>query len=180
MLTPTGNLEHCSKNIHGVLWLDCWDLLQPLRSLQGSRICVDQWSKWLEICRMQRWWWPRWLAGTTWHTAGLFWSLRPNDTEIELLTHTRKVITGLQEVSGQNIPWILYQSYPAFPGNWSWPWLDQQWRVVHCKQQGEDGGVQEAVHHGQSPRHWVPPSQPWGDQGSYQSSQHKAVIFWKH
>ena len=40
-----------------------------------------------------------WLAGTTWHTAGLFWSLRPNDTEIELLTHTRKVITGLQEVS---------------------------------------------------------------------------------
>merc|ERR1712112_359666 len=38
-------------------------------------------------------------AGTTWHTAGLFWSLRPNDTEIQLLTHTRKVITGLQEVS---------------------------------------------------------------------------------
>ena len=43
--------------------------------------------------------WLSWISGTTWHTAGLFWSLRPNDTEIELLTHTRKVITGLQEVS---------------------------------------------------------------------------------
>jgi len=45
-------------------------------------------------------------AGTTWHTAGLFWSLRPNDTEIELLTHTRKVITGLQEETGVDPGWI--------------------------------------------------------------------------
>jgi len=45
-------------------------------------------------------------AGTTWHTAGLFWSLRPNDTEIELLTHTRKVITGLQEETGIDPGWI--------------------------------------------------------------------------
>merc|ERR1712032_494292 len=45
-------------------------------------------------------------AGTTWHTAGLFWSLRPNDTEIELLTHTRKVITGLEEETGVDPGWI--------------------------------------------------------------------------
>ena len=31
--------------------------------------------------------------------------------------------------------------------------MDQQRRTVHRKQQGEDGGVQEAVHDGQSPRH---------------------------
>ena len=69
------------------------------------------------------------------------------------------------------------------PGDWGWPWLDQQWRVVHCQQQGEDGGVQEAVHHGQGPGHWVPPTQPRGDQGwlisnhlqpCFRSSQRKA------
>uniref|UniRef100_A0A673MTK0 Sarcosine dehydrogenase, mitochondrial n=1 Tax=Sinocyclocheilus rhinocerous TaxID=307959 RepID=A0A673MTK0_9TELE len=28
-------------------------------------------------------------SGTTWHTAGLLWQLRPSDTEVELLAHTR-------------------------------------------------------------------------------------------
>ena len=59
----------------------------------------------------------------------------------------------------------LTRTNAGIPGDGGWPWMDQQWRVVHRQQQGEDGGVQEAVHNGQSPRHWVPPSQPRGDQG---------------
>jgi sarcosine dehydrogenase len=38
--------------------------------------------------------------GTTWHTAGLVWRLRPNDTEIQLLAHTHKVINQLEEETG--------------------------------------------------------------------------------
>jgi len=45
-------------------------------------------------------------AGTTWHTAGLFWSLRPSDTEIQLLSHTRKVMAGLEEETGIDPGWI--------------------------------------------------------------------------
>ena len=28
-------------------------------------------------------------SGTTWHSAGLVWRLRPSDQEVELLNHTR-------------------------------------------------------------------------------------------
>jgi len=45
-------------------------------------------------------------AGTTWHTAGLVWNLRPNDTEIQLLTHTRDVIEGLEQETGIDPGWI--------------------------------------------------------------------------
>jgi hypothetical protein len=31
-------------------------------------------------------------AGTTWHSAGLLWRLRPSDTDIELLNYTRDLV----------------------------------------------------------------------------------------
>merc|ERR1719233_1831544 len=45
-------------------------------------------------------------AGTTWHTAGLVWRLRPSDTEIQLLNHTRKVIMDLEQETGIDPGWI--------------------------------------------------------------------------
>ena len=30
-------------------------------------------------------------SGTTWHSAGLVWRLRPSDVEVELLAHTREL-----------------------------------------------------------------------------------------
>merc|ERR1719361_2890990 len=45
-------------------------------------------------------------AGTTWHTAGLVWRLRPNDTEIQLLSHTHKVLTSLEAETGIEPGWI--------------------------------------------------------------------------
>lgn len=50
-------------------------------------------------------------AGTTWHSAGLVWRLRPSDIEIELLNYTRylardvvgqesELDTGFQENGG--------------------------------------------------------------------------------
>ena len=36
-------------------------------------------------------------AGTTWHSAGLAWRLRPNDVEIELLAHTRALAREVLE-----------------------------------------------------------------------------------
>lgn len=49
----------------------------------------------------------RLTAGTTWHTAGLLWQLRPSDTEVELLAHTRNVVSSeLEEETGLETGWI--------------------------------------------------------------------------
>uniref|UniRef100_A0A4W5MLA7 Sarcosine dehydrogenase n=1 Tax=Hucho hucho TaxID=62062 RepID=A0A4W5MLA7_9TELE len=49
----------------------------------------------------------RLTAGTTWHTAGLLWQLRPSDVEVELLAHTRQVIShDLEQETGLETGWI--------------------------------------------------------------------------
>ncbi|XP_054375352.2 sarcosine dehydrogenase, mitochondrial isoform X5 [Pongo abelii] len=49
----------------------------------------------------------RLTSGTTWHTAGLLWQLRPSDVEVELLAHTRRVVSGeLEEETGLHTGWI--------------------------------------------------------------------------
>ncbi|XP_070811639.1 sarcosine dehydrogenase, mitochondrial isoform X1 [Pituophis catenifer annectens] len=49
----------------------------------------------------------RLTSGTTWHTAGLLWQLRPSDVEVELLTHTRNVVSWeLEEETGLHTGWI--------------------------------------------------------------------------
>uniref|UniRef100_A0A4W6C3C5 Sarcosine dehydrogenase n=1 Tax=Lates calcarifer TaxID=8187 RepID=A0A4W6C3C5_LATCA len=49
----------------------------------------------------------RLTAGTTWHTAGLLWQLRPSDVEVELLAHTRNVISkDLEQETGLHTGWI--------------------------------------------------------------------------
>lgn len=45
-------------------------------------------------------------AGTTWHTAGLVWRLRPNDVEIQLLATTRDLLMSLEEETGLDSGWI--------------------------------------------------------------------------
>lgn len=39
-------------------------------------------------------------SGTTWHTAGLHWRLRPNDVEIQLLASTKKLLESLESETG--------------------------------------------------------------------------------
>lgn len=39
-------------------------------------------------------------AGTTWHTAGMLWRLRPSDTDIELQTYSREMCIRLEEETG--------------------------------------------------------------------------------
>ncbi|XP_068608878.1 sarcosine dehydrogenase, mitochondrial-like [Brachionichthys hirsutus] len=49
----------------------------------------------------------RLTSGTTWHTAGLLGQLRHSDVEIELLAHTRNVISkDLEEETGIHTGWI--------------------------------------------------------------------------
>ncbi|KAK1155746.1 hypothetical protein AOXY_G26577 [Acipenser oxyrinchus oxyrinchus] len=49
----------------------------------------------------------RLTAGTTWHTAGLLWQLRPSDVEVELLAHTRQVVShDLEQETGLHTGWI--------------------------------------------------------------------------
>lgn len=49
----------------------------------------------------------RLTAGTTWHTAGLLWQLRPSDVEVELLAHTRTVVSeDLERETGLHTGWI--------------------------------------------------------------------------
>lgn len=49
----------------------------------------------------------RLTSGTTWHTAGLLWQLRPSDVEVELLAHTRQVVScELEEETGLHTGWI--------------------------------------------------------------------------
>nr|CAG4651589.1 EOG090X014D [Triops cancriformis] len=45
-------------------------------------------------------------AGTTWHTAGLVWQLRPSDIEIQLLRRTHDLLQTLEEETGVNPGWI--------------------------------------------------------------------------
>ncbi|XP_046739990.1 sarcosine dehydrogenase, mitochondrial isoform X1 [Diprion similis] len=45
-------------------------------------------------------------AGTTWHTAGLIWRLRPNDVEMQLLHTTRELLMRLEAETGLNPGWI--------------------------------------------------------------------------
>ncbi|XP_063288980.1 sarcosine dehydrogenase, mitochondrial isoform X1 [Pelobates fuscus] len=49
----------------------------------------------------------RLTSGTTWHTAGLLWQLRPSDVEVELLAHTRNVVSrDLEQETGLHTGWI--------------------------------------------------------------------------
>ncbi|XP_054545182.1 sarcosine dehydrogenase, mitochondrial isoform X6 [Talpa occidentalis] len=49
----------------------------------------------------------RLTSGTTWHTAGLLWQLRPSDVEVELLAHTRRVVSrDLEQETGLHTGWI--------------------------------------------------------------------------
>nr|XP_028570537.1 sarcosine dehydrogenase, mitochondrial isoform X2 [Podarcis muralis] len=49
----------------------------------------------------------RLTSGTTWHTAGLLWQLRPSDVEVELLAHTRTVVSqDLEQETGLHTGWI--------------------------------------------------------------------------
>lgn len=45
-------------------------------------------------------------CGTTWHTAGLIWRLRPSDVEIALLDSTRNLLRRLEDETGLNSGWI--------------------------------------------------------------------------
>lgn len=45
-------------------------------------------------------------CGTTWHTSGLVWSLRPSDVDIKLLKTTRNVLENLEKETGINPGWI--------------------------------------------------------------------------
>ena len=46
------------------------------------------------------------FSGTTWHTAGLVWRLRPNDTDIQLLNHMNHLVNNIEEETGINPGWI--------------------------------------------------------------------------
>ena len=46
-------------------------------------------------------------AGTTWHSAGLVWRLRPSDVQVHLLAHTRNLARSvLYEECGVDCGWI--------------------------------------------------------------------------
>ncbi|XP_072936264.1 sarcosine dehydrogenase, mitochondrial [Epargyreus clarus] len=45
-------------------------------------------------------------SGTTWHTAGLVWSLRPCDLEVRLLRDSRNVYSNLEKETGEHAGWI--------------------------------------------------------------------------
>jgi len=49
----------------------------------------------------------QYTPGTTWHSAGLVWRLRPSDQEIELIGHTRHLARDiLEKETGVNPGWI--------------------------------------------------------------------------
>lgn len=45
-------------------------------------------------------------AGTTWHTAGLVWSLRPSDTTVQLLRYMIDLMPKLEKETGMEVGWI--------------------------------------------------------------------------
>ena len=49
----------------------------------------------------------RLTSGTTWHTAGLVWRLRPSDVDVSLLAYTHQLLQGLEEETGVNPGYIV-------------------------------------------------------------------------
>ncbi|EQC37078.1 sarcosine dehydrogenase [Saprolegnia diclina VS20] len=45
-------------------------------------------------------------AGTTWHSAGLLWRLRPSDIDIQLINHTRHLAKTLEAETGVSTGWV--------------------------------------------------------------------------
>ncbi|XP_063973708.1 sarcosine dehydrogenase, mitochondrial [Diachasmimorpha longicaudata] len=45
-------------------------------------------------------------SGTTWHTAGMYWRLRPSDVDIQLLSSTRTTLVNIEEETGLNPGYI--------------------------------------------------------------------------
>mmetsp|Transcript_26735 Transcript_26735/g.50048 ORF Transcript_26735/g.50048 Transcript_26735/m.50048 type:complete len:324 (-) Transcript_26735:2438-3409(-) len=45
-------------------------------------------------------------SGTTWHSAGLVWRLRPSDIDIQLIAHTRQLALSLEEETGQSTGFV--------------------------------------------------------------------------
>lgn len=45
-------------------------------------------------------------AGTTWHTCGLVWRLRPNDVDVQLLNNSRDMLIDIQKETGLDPGWI--------------------------------------------------------------------------
>ncbi|KAL0275940.1 UNVERIFIED_CONTAM: hypothetical protein PYX00_003646 [Menopon gallinae] len=45
-------------------------------------------------------------CGTTWHTIGLVWTLRPNDVDIQILQSSRNLLISLKEETGIDPGWI--------------------------------------------------------------------------
>lgn len=45
-------------------------------------------------------------SGTTWHTGGLLWTLRPDDVQIQLLKATRNLLISLKDETGIDPGWI--------------------------------------------------------------------------
>ncbi|KAF0713815.1 hypothetical protein AaE_011701 [Aphanomyces astaci] len=48
----------------------------------------------------------RMTAGTTWHSAGLLWRLRPSDVDIQLIRHTRDLAKSLEVETGISTGWV--------------------------------------------------------------------------
>lgn len=49
----------------------------------------------------------RLTSGTTWHTAGLLWNLKPSDVEVELIVYARHLMEDVLEAeTGVNTGWI--------------------------------------------------------------------------
>jgi sarcosine dehydrogenase len=44
--------------------------------------------------------------GTTWHSAGLLWRLRPNDTDIQLIAKTHEILQVIEAETGINPGWV--------------------------------------------------------------------------
>jgi len=48
----------------------------------------------------------RLTSGTTWHTAGLLWRLRPSETDVALIAETHRTLQLLEEETGIDPGWI--------------------------------------------------------------------------
>nr|CAG4642302.1 EOG090X014D [Evadne anonyx] len=49
----------------------------------------------------------RLTSGTTWHSSGVVWSLRPSDVDVRLLAHTHQVLANLEEETGVDPGYIV-------------------------------------------------------------------------
>lgn len=101
------NVKHCKVTTEPSVTVEVPDTADVVIIGGGSQGCHTLYQltkRGVKAVLLER---ARLTSGTTWHTAGCVWRLRPNDVDTLLLNDTRDVLMHLEAETGLDPGWIM-------------------------------------------------------------------------